>query len=177
MIETAPRNILLTPEELEKVKQLMPALLRTPLQWGMDIANNIKLDELLLTIGLILRAHPMEKRTVTTPAHQLVENVIQYIYAHYQEDIAIQDLCKHLYVSRTSLCKIFKDHTGFTINHYLTMYRLQVACSLLQKGQRVNEVGKAVGFKTYTHFIRTFTNKLGHSPTKFVKERESLQNG
>ena len=177
IINAAPRNILMTQDELKEVSNIMTALLRSPDQWGMDIANNIKLDEFILTIGMILRAHPINKKQVLTPDHQLIDNVIRYLHAHYQEDVSIEDICKHLYISRTSLCKTFKEHTGFTINHYLTMYRLQVACALLQKGQRVNEVGKAVGFKTYTHFIRTFTNKLGHSPTKFVKEIQNQLNG
>ena len=66
-------------------------------------------------------------------------------------------------------------HFERVIHRCLYQYEF-LSHSKFQKGHRVNEVGKAVGFKTYTHFIRTFTNKYGHSPTKFVKERESLQN-
>lgn len=166
----APHHLLMSQRELAGLSILMENLLTPVKTWGQDIALNIKLKNFILEVGKILHDHSLPAETEKLPQNNLVDKIIQYIYSHYQEEITLDELSSHLYLSRSRMCKIFKDNTGFSINSYLTMYRLQVACVLLQQGQRVNTVSKTVGFKSYAHFIRTFTSKLGKSPTKFVRE-------
>ena len=170
LFQTAPHSIQLTHQELAQISGLMEILLQaSPDTFGQDIQQNLLLFQFILVLARILHARGPVRHPVSEEHNSLVQQILQYIHGHYREEISLEDLSGHLYVSKSRLCKVFREHTGFTIGNYLTMYRLQTACSLLEKGEKVKEVGKAVGFRTYTHFIRTFTCKLGQSPKKFIK--------
>ena len=174
LFEAAPKHLLLTQSELVKVCNYMDRLVNPPSgkqPFGADIALNLLLGQCILTLAQIVKKRGPAKQAAPTKYDDLIKNMLQYIYDHYKEDITLDEFSNHMFVSKSRLCKIFKDQTGFTIGNYITMYRLQKACHLLQEGEKVKAVGKAVGFKTYTHFIRTFTSKLGVSPKKFVKEQ------
>ena len=136
-----------------------------PNRFAQDIQQNLLLFQFILILARILHTREPARQPGSGEYNGLVQQILQYIHGHYREELSA-----HLYVSKSRLCKVFREHTGFTIGNYLTMYRLQTACSLLEKGEKVKEVGKAVGFRTYTHFIRTFTSKLGQPPKKFIRE-------
>lgn len=171
LFQAAPQTIQLTHQELAQISGLMESLLQpAPDAYGQDIQQNLLLFHFVLAIARILQARGPARQPGSGEYNSLVQQILQYIHSHYREEISLEDLSAHLYVSKSRLCKVFREHTGFTIGSYLTMYRLQMACSLLEKGGKVKEVGKAVGFQTYTHFIRTFTSKLGQSPKKFIRD-------
>lgn len=168
--QQAPRCIILSQRELAELSMLSENLLnKANDEFGADISNNLLLDQFILNVAKILHRQPPAKSTSTSNNEKMIREALQYIQIHFQEDISLEDISNHLFISKSSLCKNFKEQTGFTIGSYITMYRLQVACSLLEKGEKVKNVGVSVGFKTYTHFIRTFTTKLGESPKSFVK--------
>lgn len=171
LFENAPATFLLNHRELAELCALTEDLLQPEEKaFGSDLAQSIVFARFLLFFSRLLhKAGPARKKTPTED-DRTVSQVLQYIYKQYRSEISLDDLADALHFSKSRLCKIFKDRTGFTIGGYLTMYRLQTACSLLEKGGRVKDVGEAVGFQTYTHFIRTFTGKLGISPKKFMLE-------
>lgn len=171
LFRTAPQSIQLTHQELAQVSGLMEGLLQpAPNRFAQDIQQNLLLFQFILILARILHTREPARQPGSGEYNGLVQQILQYIHGHYREEISLEELSAHLYVSKSRLCKVFREHTGFTIGNYLTMYRLQTACSLLEKGEKVKEVGKAVGFRTYTHFIRTFTSKLGQPPKKFIRE-------
>lgn len=172
VFKTAPRHIVLSRPDLMKLCGMMEELI-APVgsAFGEDIQKTILLENFLLTLASILRHHHEEKSALQDLPDHTVIDTITYISAHYLESIHLDDIAAHLYVSKSRLCKIFKDHTGISIGDYMTMLRLQKACVLLKENtMMVRDVAAAVGFKSYPHFIRTFTNKIGMSPKKFVRE-------
>lgn len=140
-------------------------------QFGEDIYRTLLLEKFLLAVARKLHDCKTDETAEIETRDRTIMDTITYISAHYLESIRLDDIATHLYVSKSRLCKIFKDHTGISIGDYMTMLRLQKACVLLKENtMMVRDVAAAVGFKSYPHFIRTFTNKIGMSPKKFVRE-------
>ncbi|MPN28984.1 HTH-type transcriptional regulator YesS [bioreactor metagenome] len=101
-----------------------------------------------------------------------VNEIIHYIHENYNSSISLENLSKEFFVSKSRLSQIFKDATGFSIGDYIITYRIKRACSFLQSGMRVQDVSEAVGFRTSTHFIRTFKKRMNCSPGEFAKNSE-----
>ena len=75
-----------------------------------------------------------------------VQKAADYIKLNYSEKISIKEIADQLYLSPNYLSELFKKHTGKTIFEYLTDYRLEKACQLLDHAEyRVGDVSGMVG--------------------------------
>ena len=175
LFQKAPQTLCLNHQELFSICHLWEGLLPVAAKvFGKDLQQNILFAELLLRLSRIFHKAGPALQKEPAPADQIMMQILQYIHENYARELSLEEISKALYLSRSRLCKLFKEHTGFTIGNYITIYRLQLACSLLEKGVRVKDVGEAVGFQTYSHFIRTFTEKLGESPKKFSQHHQTI---
>ncbi len=98
------------------------------------------------------------------------DRVLQYAENHLYEDISVTQIAQSLYVNRTHLMETFKKETKMTIHHYITLRRLSEAQKLLLTGYNVGETAAKTGFKTLSHFTKTFKQEFGTTPIKFVKD-------
>lgn len=93
-------------------------------------------------------------------------------------DYNIDNIADDLHVSRTVLYQRFKEILNTTPAAFVTEFRLKRAMQLLKSGQyRVNEVSLMTGFSDAKYFARIFKQKVGMSPTKYVEENASADNG
>ena len=97
-----------------------------------------------------------------------VEQAIEFIYKHYKDDWAIEDISSKLNISEVYLRKIFKNETGITIVHYLTDLRMEKAVSLLKTGNyKIFEIAEMVGYNTSQYFSKAFRKHTGKSPLDY----------
>lgn len=85
------------------------------------------------------------------------------------QELTIQNLASHFYLSPSYLCKIFKSETGTTINRYITAKRITHAKALLAEGYSVTDVCPMCGFNDYSNFLKAFTKAVGISPKKYAQ--------
>lgn len=100
-----------------------------------------------------------------------VQQVLDYVEHHYQEDIDLDTLEEHIHISKYYLTKVFKEVTGSTIFNYLYQKRVYQARILfiLEKGVSVSDACYRTGFKNPAHFSRLFKQWTGLSPDQFRK--------
>ena len=97
-----------------------------------------------------------------------VQKAADYIKLNYSEKISIKEIADQLYLSPTYLSELFKKHTGKTISEYLTEYRLEKACQLLDHAEyRVGDVSGMVGIHDGRYFSNMFKKKYGMTPTEY----------
>jgi AraC-like DNA-binding protein len=89
-------------------------------------------------------------------ANSKLIQIIEYINEHLVEEITIDSLAEHFYLSRYYLMHFFKEETGYTIGNYITEKRLLLAKSLVQSGCSATEACFQSGFKNYSTFSRAF---------------------
>ncbi|PZD93773.1 AraC family transcriptional regulator [Paenibacillus sambharensis] len=103
------------------------------------------------------------------PKEQHVQRIMDYLEAHYMEDIHLELLEQELHLNRYYMTKIFKELTGFTIFNYLYQRRINQAkiLFLLEPERPVTETGYDTGFKHPSHFTRAFKKITGMTPESY----------
>lgn len=104
-----------------------------------------------------------------------VTQALQYIDAHYQEELSIHDIAEHIGVSNDYFSRQFKQVTGIAPVEYLRRYRFARAMELLAGGMSVTDVSHQVGFRNLCHFSREFKNQLGVTPSQYRKQYAEQQ--
>ena len=100
--------------------------------------------------------------------NMFVQKAADYIKLNYSEKISIKEIADQLYLSPNYLSELFKKHTGKTISEYLTEYRLEKACQLLDHAEyRVGDVSGMVGIHDGRYFSNMFKKKYGMTPTEY----------
>jgi two-component system response regulator YesN len=99
--------------------------------------------------------------------------VMDIIGANYHKsDLSLGFIAESVYLSVGHLCTLFKKETGMTIIDYLTDVRVAEAKKMLDGGSlKVYEVGTSVGYKSSQYFSQIFCNRLGLTPSEYLKNR------
>ena len=97
--------------------------------------------------------------------------IMNYIHAHWREDISIEQLAAQEYVSAGYLSRFFKKFTGITFTEYLVDFRLQNACRDLERTtDTVTKIALANGFKNTNSFIKYFREKYEITPNRYRRQ-------
>lgn len=98
-----------------------------------------------------------------------VMGALNYISAHYSEDISIETIASELYISSSHLMHIFKESMGKTINECITEYRMQAAQLMLRNSNyKISEISKRCGYRNEKYFTRVFKRYTGMTPSEYV---------
>ena len=96
-----------------------------------------------------------------------IQEIIRYINDNISENMSIEHLSEHFFLSESYICRIFKLSTGTTINKYITARRISMAKSMLSNGMSINDVCSNCGFNDYSNFLKSFKKAVGVSPKKY----------
>lgn len=126
---------------------------------------------------LLAEKFPQTRISPETRRNACVREALEYIELHYEDDISIQQLADHLYVSRTYLHRIFKDIVGHSLKEHLIDFRMKKACwYLTQTDYPVSAVARSVGYEDQLYFSKIFRQKKGLSPTAYRERQSRIEN-
>lgn len=115
---------------------------------------------------------PKEEKAYGSPVSSyhktyVVEYVKKYIDTYYANNEPLPELYRELYLSPNYVRKVFKEHTGYTPNHYLIVTRLRNARQILSNTPNlsVKEAAYRVGYHDVFHFSKIFKKYFGVPPT------------
>ena len=100
-----------------------------------------------------------------------LEKAISYVHENISEDnLNIEVLSRHMYVSRRHLHRKIKVLTGSSPVDFIKIIRLRKAMELIKDNKlTMAEVAYSVGFSNPSYFANTFKKLYGHPPSFFVK--------
>jgi len=85
-----------------------------------------------------------------------------------QYQLSVEMLAQQIGLSRKYLTSIFLKCTGFTIQDYITLKKVELAKDMLLDGQYlVKDVADILGYYDYAAFSRAFKKNVGLSPSDF----------
>ena len=100
-----------------------------------------------------------------------IRSIIDYINAHYQEDLNIDQLAGICGYSSTHFMNFFKKHLGVSCIEYLIQFRLRKAAELLQHSNlSVLEISSQAGFNNLSNFNRQFKKYYQMTPSQYRKK-------
>ena len=97
-----------------------------------------------------------------------------YLHAHVQHDLNLQDLSAACDIDRFRLTRAFKAAFGLPPHAYLVQLRLAKARRLLARGEPPAEVAMALGFADQSHMGRWFVRAYGLTPAAYRKRCTKL---
>lgn len=97
-----------------------------------------------------------------------LRRVVEYIEAHFSEDLSLCTLASLVGVSVHHFNDVFKAETGVAPHHFLIERRVHRAKELLLgSSMPIAEVAVAVGFSGQSHFSLHFRRLTGTTPARF----------
>lgn len=134
-------------------------------KYGEDLLTGVYLSQILIIINLAFQNESAERPLNIMP--KLLSDITELIELYLSETITLQFLSEKLFLNGTYISRKFKEYTGLTLQQYLLDKRVALAKQYLAEGRNVTDTCYLSGFKNYSNFIRTFTNKTGISPGRF----------
>lgn len=122
-------------------------------------------------LSVLVDSNPLSATSNAVPKKQdaYVHQGLEFIHAHYCEDISVKQLAALLGLDRKYLSAIFKEAVGMPPQQYLLNHRMDKACELLRKGlYSVGEVARSVGYQDALLFSRMFKKVKGVAPKSYV---------
>ena len=99
--------------------------------------------------------------------------VFEILEREYGEPLSSASVADRLYMSHAYFCRRFRAAFGLRFMEYLAMYRVEKSKPLLSRTQRpISEIALAVGFKSFSHFTKTFRAHTGEPPGAYRKRHK-----
>lgn len=106
---------------------------------------------------------------------QKLQAIYKYIVENYHRKITLSEIAKYANMNRTAFCLFFKKATNEPFAAYLTLFRLQTACTqLVRTNLSIKEICFAVGFNDVPYFNRIFKKQYGITPSQFRDKKQRL---
>ena len=93
------------------------------------------------------------------------------IINHIHDEISLSDLANEMFVSTSTLSRIFKKSTGMYFADYVMRLRVRTSLGLLRTSeQNLTQIAMNCGFSTSAAFNRSFKKVTGMMPSEYRKK-------
>jgi len=157
------------------------------IEQGMDIEVSYTLSDIY--IGKIDRAASMEEvcairdeirmdyctRMRDLSKKEVVSRyvvlAIDYIRAHIQEPLSVEQVANALSVNSSYLSKLFKKEMGKSISEYIRDSKIEIAEHMLRHLDDTSlQIANYLGYSSQSHFIQVFRKQTGMTPEEYRKK-------
>jgi AraC-like DNA-binding protein len=109
---------------------------------------------------------------VTSLDEKLIESAVKYVEENMERaDLSVEELSRHLGMSRVHLYKRMRQVTGKTPIEFIRVLRLKRAAQLLRESQlNVSEIAYQVGFNNPKYFSTYFKEEFGVLPSVYQEK-------
>ncbi len=129
--------------------------------WEQELTNS------MLKLSRLLQEKEHQNKNV-------IYEIARYIGNHYDQDITLQDISAHFYLSREYISRWFKQEFQENITEYISRKRMDKAKVLLaNRHMRIAEIAKIVGYQDEKYFSKVFKKLEGLSPNEYRKKLET----
>jgi AraC family transcriptional regulator, melibiose operon regulatory protein len=100
-----------------------------------------------------------------------INTTIEYLYNHYDCDLNMSIIAKHLNLHPNYLHRIFKEQMGMSVIDYLNHIRFERAATLLDTTKlSIQEISELIGINSRQYFTNRFKSFYHMSPGQFRKK-------
>lgn len=102
------------------------------------------------------------------PKYKAAYGIADYLSENCERPISLDELADRFYLSKSYICRIFKEVTGYTISEYTNIHRTRKAKRYLEEtDMSISQIANALGYDSLTYFERTFKTYMTLSPLKY----------
>lgn len=139
---------------------------------GKDNLKELKSDMLREERGFLKDAKQFLERAVESErTEKYIRRIKSYIDENFSNDISRKDIASVLYVSESSLDRLFSKHMGCRFVEYLNYVRVEKAKILMEDDSiPMSELHNYLGYKSKAHFFKLFKQFTGGTPLEYRKK-------
>jgi AraC-like DNA-binding protein len=117
----------------------------------------------------------MPAAEVRSEDEKLLLEITRYIESNIDNpELTVEDLSKHVFLSRGSLYNKILILTGEAPLEYIRSIKLNRAAALLENSNmKISEIGYEVGFTSPNYFARAFKAKFSLSPSEYAQRKRA----
>lgn len=102
------------------------------------------------------------------PKHSLHTRILEYLEQDFERKLTIADLENYTGISKMTLIRMVKKHTGMTPMQYRTARKMERAVYFLQVPEMtIKEIAYRLGYCSQFYFTEEFKRLMGYSPTAY----------
>lgn len=118
------------------------------------------------------RAEQEEEGTQDGAGRVHLKSALDYIQCNFRENITLEDLAGHTYLSKTYISRCFRRYLGVSFMEYLTRVRLSHVIRLMQGNETLTDIAYESGFANVNTMIRAFKQYRGITPGEYRRRQQ-----
>ena len=167
LLEDSKKGLQFSPATAEKATELLDSVMEKPPH--QQLLTLFSLFSVLLDDEEVVQLiNPIFKDNEGDEISDKLDKVEAFLMNHFIQDISINDLASHLYISESSVRRLFQKHYKESFSQRLKKIRLNVACDLLiNTSLPVSLILEKVGYDNQANFNRQFKSYKQVTPTQY----------
>jgi two-component system response regulator YesN len=103
-------------------------------------------------------------------ATSIIEKADRYIKEHYNEDISLDDIARHVNLSSYYFSRFYKNSTGTSFSDRMVLVRMEKAKELLRREDlSIKDVSYMVGYTDPNYFSKIFKKFTGYNASEYKR--------
>lgn len=100
----------------------------------------------------------------------LILAIKSFLQDNIYNNLSLSDICTEFNMSKSYICRLFKNEIGISIMEYFTNEKICRAKKIIETDMyTVTEIADKLGFNSIHNFSRSFKNKTGISPSDYKR--------
>lgn len=119
---------------------------------------------------LILLKSRSAETVYPTTLNPLIDKALTYIKENLTTITSIDEICNHIFISKRQFYHLFNNTVKISPMTFINNQRLNLAKSLIEKGEKPTKIYLDCGYTNYPTFYRAFKTKFGYNPNETIKK-------
>lgn len=113
---------------------------------------------------------PLRENIASRKNQERLSSIVNYVYAHYQENISIEEIASYCHLQPQYFCRFFKRNMGYTFLEFVNEVRLYyIYEDIINTDMTIKDITALHGFYNYDLFLRLFREKHNCLPHELRK--------
>ncbi|MGT2784255.1 AraC family transcriptional regulator [Streptococcus merionis] len=137
-------------------------------EFGVDVTFEQALVRYIIFLNRLVLSNNSELHPKSNEINERIDEMIKYISEHLGDDLTLEEMESHFYVSKYYITREFKKHTGYTFHQFVLKKRLLYSKYLLRERKNASQIFSDCGFISYPHFLKAFKKEFKMTPKEFL---------
>lgn len=112
-----------------------------------------------------------ESRSAMEHSFPYIEQSKEYIANNIFKKISLKDVASAVGLNASYLSRIFSEHAGMSLSHYILEEKVKISCNLLKySGKSVGVIAEYIGLEPQSYYTKVFKKIIGQTPAQYRKE-------
>lgn len=153
---------------LVKAEGIFRELLKDTVEQG--VFGKKQREKLLASLQTVYRLRNNGRKEMDAGIKILADKITD----HPEQELPIETLAAHIFVSKYYLIRKFKSSIGMTPHQFCIQNRIRKSQRMLDKDKTISGIATEMGFYDQSHFDKAFRRIVGISPSEYIYSKKQI---